>query len=143
GAGIYAGRLAALRQPSVAHIALAHHAAFRVVLRHAVLAVPGAVLAADAGVGAVLDDAGKCIFRVGIDRASLQTGRFQAVVAAHGEVKSLSERVGPAFDFTNTPPVHVSRIVILLIACHLTAVATDALRHVEVEPVLLTRCKWL
>ena len=51
------GRLAE-RQTAVAHVALADHAALGVVLRHAVRTIPGAVLTADAGVGAVAHDAG-------------------------------------------------------------------------------------
>ncbi len=46
------------------------------------------VLAADAGVGAVPHDAGGGILRVGVNRASLQAGRLEAVVAPHRESTS-------------------------------------------------------
>ena len=57
---------------SVAHVAFAHHAAFGIVLRHAVGAVPGAVLAADAGVGAVQHDAGDGVLGVRVDRTTVR-----------------------------------------------------------------------
>ena len=57
-AGADARRRLAELEPAVAHVALADDAALGVVLRHAVRAVPRAVLAADAGVGAVAHDAG-------------------------------------------------------------------------------------
>ena len=81
-----AGRRLAELEASMAHVALADDAALGVVLRHAVRAVPRAVLAADARVGAVAHDAGGRILGVGVDRAAAETGRVDAVIAAHREI---------------------------------------------------------
>ena len=91
GADTHAGACPSV-EPAVAHVALADHAALGVVLRHAVRAVPRAVLAADAGVGAVQHDAGGRVLRVGVDRTAAQARRLDAVVAAHREVRALRVR---------------------------------------------------
>ncbi len=128
----------AVRQPVVAHVALADHAALGVVLRHAVGAVPGAVLAADAGIGAVHDHAGDWIFCIRLDRAADQARGLHAVIAAHREIVALRVRVVPAFDFADAPPVDARGIAVLLVARHHAALAADALRHIEVKAILLT-----
>jgi hypothetical protein len=51
-------------------------------------------------------------------------------------------RVVAAFDLAYTPPVYVCWVAVLLVARHDAAFASDALRHVEVEPVLFARAKW-
>src|SRR5215831_15938830 len=58
---------------AVAHVALAHDSAFGVVLRDTVRAIPRAVLTTDARVGAVKHDAGRRVFLICVDRATLQT----------------------------------------------------------------------
>lgn len=125
----------------MAHIAFAYDAAIRVVLRNSVGAVPGAVLAPDAGVRVVTDDTGYRIFGVGVHRAASHAGGFEAVIAANGEIMALSERVSSAFDLAHASPENVGRIAILLVACNNAALAADALRHVEVKPVLLARAR--
>ena len=72
GAGVDAGGFEAGGEAAVAHVAFADDAALGVELRDGVGAVPDAVLAADAGVGGVQDDAGDGIFFVGIDGAALR-----------------------------------------------------------------------
>ncbi len=59
------------------------------------------------------------------------------MVAADREIEALRERVRAAFDFADAAPVNVRGIVVLLIAGHFATMAADALRHVEVEAVLL------
>jgi hypothetical protein len=48
----------------------------------------------------------------------------------------LRVRIVAAFNFAHPPPIQRRRISILLIARHHAAFAADALRHVEVKPVL-------
>ena len=64
------------------------------------------------------------------------------MVATHRKEEPLRVGVNPAFEFANFTPLQVRRIVVLLGACHLTAVASDAPGHVEVESVLFP-CGWL
>ena len=77
-----------LRQPAVAHVALPDHSALGVVLRHAVGAVPRAVLAADAGVRTVPHNSGYRILRIRIDRTPCEAGRFEAVIASHRDERA-------------------------------------------------------
>jgi hypothetical protein len=129
----------ALGEAPEAHIALADDAAIRVILRHAVRAIPGAVAATDAGVGAVQHEACDRFFGIGIDRAARKAGWLQAMVAAHGKVEALGERVSATLDFAYSSPVNRKRIAVLLCAGDFAAAAADTLRHVEVKAVLLTR----
>jgi hypothetical protein len=122
----------------MAEIALTDDAAFGIVLRHAVGAVPGAVLAADACIGIVDDDACARVFRIGLDGTADHAGRLQAVIAAHRKVMPLGVGVVAAFHFADTPPVDGGGIAVLLVASDNTALAPDALFHVEVEPILLS-----
>src|SRR6185437_16571356 len=71
-ARIHAGRFAPIGESAVAHVALADHAALRVVLRNSVRAVPRTVLAANAGLRAVLHDSGDRVLLIGLDRTSDQ-----------------------------------------------------------------------
>jgi hypothetical protein len=61
------------------------------------------------------------------------------MIAAHGQIKSLRIGVPPSLNFTYAPPIDFRRISVLLVASHNAAFATNALRHVEVEAVLLSR----
>src|SRR5436190_356252 len=108
-------------------------AALVVELRHTVGAVPGAVLAADAGIRTVAHDARHGIFRVGIHRASLQAGGLETVVAAHREVMLGDGRKEPPLDVADAAPVDRSGVAVLLVAGHDTALAADARAHVEVK----------
>ena len=81
GARLHAGGRLARRQPVGAHVALAHDAALAVELRHLVRAGEHAVLAADALVVEVADDAGRGILLVGLHRAAVHAGRVEAVMA--------------------------------------------------------------
>src|SRR5947208_7876187 len=56
-------------------------------------------------------------------------------------MQPLRVRIPPAFDLTHAPPINLRRVSVLLVACHDAALAADALRHVKVESVLLTRLK--
>ena len=58
------------------------------------------------------------------------------MVAAHGNVKALRIWIEATFDLADAAPVDVGRISILLVAGHHAALATDALRHVEMKAVL-------
>ena len=84
-------------------------------------------------------DAGGGILRVGVNRASLQAGRLEAVVAAHREVRTRRHRKPAAFDLADAPPVDRRRIAVLLVAGDDAALAADALAHVDVKAVLLAR----
>ena len=59
------------------------------------------------------------------------------MVAAHRQVQSLRLWIPAALDFTDTPPIDVSWIAVLLVASHNTTLAADALRHIKVKAVLL------
>ena len=133
-----AGWLAACGEASITHVTLADNAALRVVLRHAVGAVPGAVLAADASMGAVLHNASEGIFRESLDWAADQARRLETVVAAHRQMKAIGVGIPTALDFADAAPVDVCWISVLLIAGDDAALAPDALGHVEVETILLT-----
>jgi hypothetical protein len=137
--GAHTGRRLPQRQTTVAHVALADDATISVVLRHPIRAIPGAVLTADAGVGAVLHDAGHRILAVGVHRTAAQTCRLDTVVASHRQIRPRGVRKPSAFDLADAPPVDRRRVAILLVARHHAALAADALLHVEVKSVLLAR----
>ena len=59
------------------------------------------------------------------------------MIAAHGNVKPARVRIPASLNFTDTAPVDLRWIAVLLITGDDTALASDALRHVEMEPVLL------
>jgi len=124
----------------VAEIALANHAALRVVLRHAVGTIPGAILASYASIGAVNYYARDRIFAIRFHWAADQARGFQAVVAAHREMMALYMRIVAALQFTHAPPVDRGWIAVLLVARNHAALATDTLRHVKVKAILLA---WL
>src|SRR6185437_2412692 len=141
GAGCGACVRPLLLQPAEAHVALADYTAVGVILRHAVWAVPRTVAASYARAGAVQHQAGGGVFGICVDGTALQARRFQTVVATHGKVEPLCERVRSALDLADAAPIHVERIAVLLGAGHFAAPASNALRHVEVEPVLLPRAR--
>ena len=85
GAGLHAGGGLAGPEPLVAHVALPHDAEPLVVFRHIVGALQNAVLAADALVIEVADDAGDRILFVRQDGASVEATRVRAVVAGGGD----------------------------------------------------------
>src|SRR6188768_1281994 len=89
GACVDAGRSHRVFEAVVAHVAFAHHATLRVILRHAIGAVPGAVLATDASIRAVKYDAGFRVFGVRFHGTADETRRLDAVIAAHREVVTL------------------------------------------------------
>jgi hypothetical protein len=101
----------------------------------AVWAVPCAVLTPDAA-GIIVKNDTVVKFDIAVGRTSDETGGIDAVIAAHG-VKQ-QEGIGETspFHFSYTAPFDVSRIVILLIARHFAAAASDARRSIEVEAVL-------
>ena len=64
------------REAAVTHIAFTYNSAVRIVLRDSIGAVPGAVLATDAGFSAVAYDSGEIVLGVGIYRAARHAGRL-------------------------------------------------------------------
>src|SRR4030095_8869316 len=135
GAGAHARGSLAHGEPAVTHVALSDYAAFGVVLRHAVRTVPGAVLAADARIGAVTYQAGQRILRVRIDRTTGQAGGLEAVVAPHRQVRLRGVRVPAALNLADATPVDRRGVAVLLVAGDDAALAADALPHVEVEAI--------
>jgi hypothetical protein len=90
----------------------------------------------------VLDYAGESILFISLYGAAGEAGRLQAVITAHGEIPTSRIGIVAAFDFTDATPVEIAGISVLLVAGHNTAFAADALRHVEMETILLAR-RWL
>ena len=137
GAGVDAGGFETIGEAAVAHIAFADDAALGVELGDGVGAVPDAILAADAGVGGVEDDAGDGVFGVGVDGAAFDALGIETVVATHGEIVPLGVGVGATFDLADASPADVGGVTVLLVAGDLAGAAADALGHVEVEAELL------
>ena len=81
-----AGRGFARLESSLTQITFADDTESLGVLRHFVGTHQGAVAAADALIVEVSDDPGSRIFVVGQDRASIQAGRIDAVMAGRGDV---------------------------------------------------------
>jgi hypothetical protein len=129
--------LASFRQTVVAHIAFADDSALRVVLRNSVGTIPGAVLAADTGFRVVNHYSGDGILRIRVNRTTCETRRLETMIAAHRKMEALRIWIPPAFNFADPPPVNISWISILFIACDDATFAADALGHVEVKAVLL------
>jgi hypothetical protein len=126
----------------VAQIAFSDDAAFRVVLRNAVRAIPSAVLAADAGFGAVENDTRNGILGISVDGTAFQTRRLQAVIATHGQMETLGIWIPAAFDFTDSAPVDLCGVAILFVACDNAAFATNTASHIEMKAILLAREKF-
>ena len=103
---------------------------------HRVRAVPGAVLAADAVVGVVGDDAVVELL-VGVGRAALRHAGSRQWLHDIDRWKRRVVRVLAALDLADPPPHRAGRQAVLLGAGHLAGVAADARVHVEAEPVLL------
>ena len=93
-------------------------------------------LAADAGVGAVVHDAGDGVLGVGVDRTAAHTRRVDALIAAHREIGPVRIGIPAAFDLADAAPVDRRRVAVLLVARDDAALAPDAAAHVEVKPVL-------
>ena len=91
-AGLDARRRLARREPVAAHVALADDPLARVELGDIVRTGERAILAADALVVEVLDDPGERVLLVGVDRAGVQAGRVEAVVARRRHVLEHRQR---------------------------------------------------
>jgi hypothetical protein len=61
------------------------------------------------------------------------------MVAAHRKIEALGEGIRATLDLSDSPPVDLERVTVLLGARDLAAAAADAFRHVEMKPVLLAR----
>jgi len=83
--GLHARRGFADSEAAVAHVALAHDAARRRILRHVVGTFQDAVAAADALVVEVADDAGDGVFVVGEHGAAFEAAWLNTVVAGGGD----------------------------------------------------------
>ena len=126
-AGVDTGGCVTFGKSALAHVALAHHAALGVEGRHAVGAVPDAVFAANAHVGVVLHDARAQILGVRLGRAAGHARRIEAVIAPHRQMHPQRVGKGASLDLSDPPPRHVSRVVVLLGAGNLAALAADTL----------------
>jgi hypothetical protein len=126
----------------MAHVAFSNDSAFGVELRYGIWTVPDAVLAPDACLGRVQDDAGCGILLISIDRATAETVCGKTVVAPHGEI--VARGIGPyaSFDLPDASPTNICRVAVLFVAGDLTGATADAFRHVKVKAVLLAVSKW-
>ena len=70
-------------------------------------------------------------------RPRLALSPVDAVIAAHGQVQALGVGERSALDLAHAAPGNIRWVVVLLRAGDFAALAADALRHVEVEAVLL------
>jgi len=59
------------------------------------------------------------------------------MIATHRKMEALCVGIPAAFDFSDTPPIDIRRIAILLVAGDDTALTADTFRHVEMKAVLL------
>jgi hypothetical protein len=87
------------------------------------------------------DDAGDRILGVGVDRTTSQACRLETMVASHREIRARRLWKEATLDLSDAPPVDRRRIAVLLVAGDDTALAADALAHVDVEAVLLARSR--
>src|SRR5437867_3027765 len=120
-----------------AHVALADLALDRVELRRVVRAHPGAVAAAEAGLGVLQHRAVFGVLGVGARRAALEAHRVIAMVAGHRDVHALVVGEAAALDITHRAEGQVRRVVVLLAAGRFAGVAADAVVGREEEAVLL------
>jgi hypothetical protein len=125
----------------VAHVAFAHDAALGIVLRNSVRTIPRAVLASNAGFSVVDDNTGDGIFCVSFNGTARKARRLKTMITAHREMEPLRMGVPTAFYFTDTAPVNMRGIPVLLVARNHATLADDALRHVEVEAILFAESK--
>ncbi len=75
-------------------------------------------------------------FDVTVGGASDEAGRIDTVVAAHGVKEQQSIREAPSLHLAHTAPFDIAWVVILFVARHFAAAASDARRSIEVEAVL-------
>jgi hypothetical protein len=106
------------------------------VLRCSIGTIPGAILTADAGILFEPDDPGLFIFFVGVDGTANEAGRFQTVIAGHGDKVATGTRTALSLKFSHPAPNHIHGSIVLFVAGHFTAFASHALGHVEVKAIL-------
>ena len=143
GTGLDAGGRLAVLQAVAAHVALAHDAALLVVLGRVVGAHQDAVLAADALVIEVLDDAGDRILLVGLDRAAGQAGGLQAVVARGGDGLLRGGLRGSAVQQADGAPDLAVVQAVQVVAAGDAGLAAGAQIQVDLERVLLAGARCL
>src|SRR6185436_1781934 len=137
GTRLHAGGRLTRREPVGAHVALAHDAALAVELRHLVRAGEDAVLAADALVIEVADDAGRGILFVSLHRAAVHARRVQAVMAS-GRDRLLHGRLGrTAVQEADAAPGFVVVEAVQAVAGGDAGLAPGAGVEVDPEAVLL------
>jgi hypothetical protein len=138
---VYTGGLEASSKATVTHVAFADDTTLGVELGHRVGAIPNTILATDTCLGGMKDKAGNRVLLIGVYGAAAKAIGREAVMAPHRKVEPRC--VGPrtTFDLANASPSDVRGVSILLIARHFAGAASDALRHVEVESVLLPWAK--
>jgi len=82
------------------------------------------------------DNSGCRIFCVGIHRAADKAGRFQTMIATHGQVPALRVGIPPAFNLSHAPPIDLCWVSVLFVASNHATLAADTLGHIEVKTVL-------
>ena len=63
------------------------------------------------------------------------------MIAAYGEIVALRRRINTTFDLAYASPQDVGGVAILFVARYHAALTANALRHVEMEAVLLARAR--
>ena len=85
-ASLHAGRRFAHGQPRGTHIAFANDAPGLVIFRNVIRTLEYAVLASDALIVEVVDDAGNSVFFICVDGATIEACRFDAMMTCGGDV---------------------------------------------------------
>jgi hypothetical protein len=141
-ARLHARRCLADGEPVAAHVALADDAAARAVLRDLVGTGERAVLAADALIVEVLDDAGHRMFLVGADRAARQTRGREAVVACGAHRLLERRRRAAAVQHADRAPGLAVVEPVEVVARRHARLAACAAIEIDLEGVLLAVAGW-
>ncbi len=137
GTGLHAGRRLAHRQTAAAHVALPHDPHFLAVARHVVGTLQHAILAANALVVEVPDDARDGVLFIGQHRAALHAGRFDAVMAGGRDVLDHRGLAAAAGEQAHLSPDFVLVQAVQIMAGGHAGLASGAGIEIDLEGVLL------
>ena len=134
---LHAGRGFPVGEPVAAHVALADDPLGTAVLRRLVRTGERAVLAAEALVVEVLDDAGDRILLVGLHRTCVHAGGIQAVMAGRRDVLDDRQAPAPAVQQPDVAPRFLLFEAVQGMAGRHARLAARAGVEIHVEGVLL------